>query len=257
MTNIENKYRRKLRPIDIARGWIDGYAVNTAYSDNSEIMKHIIKKALAAGTRGSKDYKQDVTEIRNQAILELEEIEFAEKLETTEVPEQPKITDYGQESYPAVTTHFQEYKSGGYGFYQVTDSGVFEFNDHTKVWRKHVIDSAHGVRIAIQNREIKPISKFYVTDVPVKTNLGKEPGFININGYEVPEPVREPLEIGEDYYVANTGLICTDNPQSSRWRDDLYDNRRLENGVIHKTLDSAIAHIKALLSFTKIEEGES
>lgn len=71
---------------------------------------------------------------------------------------------------------------------------------------------------------------------------------ININGFEVPEPVREPLPCGTVYCVANISI--TTGPMQYRWSDDRIDFRFLREGLIHLTPEAAELHSKALLSFT-------
>lgn len=76
---------------------------------------------------------------------------------------------------------------------------------------------------------------------------------ININGYEVPEPLRvAPKIIKEQYvtvYVATTDcvdLCCTHTITGSD-----YDMELIKRGVLHTTRDAAVIHSKALLSFTE------
>ena len=62
---------------------------------------------------------------------------------------------------------------------------------------------------------------------------------ININGYEVPEPLREiPEDAGHVYEVDfYTGVKCLE--------------AALRNGFVHATKEAAELHAEALLSFTK------
>lgn len=84
------------------------------------------------------------------------------------------------------------------------------------------------------------------------TRYRRKPKKININGYEVPEPVREPLKKCDRYYVADFNGVF-----EYEWAGDKTDFCRLENGLIHKSQDAAFLHTTALLSFTKIEESKS
>ena len=90
--------------------------------------------------------------------------------------------------------------------------------------------------------------------------VGWEPEFsyrrkrklIDINGYEVPEPVRDKLTPGTIYYILDLGydrlfIEC-------EWLDYAIDNKRLNKGLIHLTKEAAINHAEALLSFTRIDE---
>lgn len=74
---------------------------------------------------------------------------------------------------------------------------------------------------------------------------------ININGFEVPEPVRKPLEIGTKYYTLNhlSSYVST-----HMWGNDEIDLRWLKLGLIHLTEANAELHRQALLSFTEIKD---
>ncbi len=77
-----------------------------------------------------------------------------------------------------------------------------------------------------------------------------KPRTININGYEVPEPMRVSPEEGEVYYVVclpdshiTKYTFCNGHPETT-W---------LSQGLLHKTKKAAELHLEALLSFTKHE----
>ena len=74
----------------------------------------------------------------------------------------------------------------------------------------------------------------------------RKPKVILINGHEVPEPHRTPLEIGEVYWA----LTLFSSATSLRWKDDDFDNSYLESGFIHLTKEAAEKHFNALKSFT-------
>jgi hypothetical protein len=79
-------------------------------------------------------------------------------------------------------------------------------------------------------------------------NWELQPKVININGYEVPEPVRKPLQNGTTYHtVSMSGALCID---SYIWSGDSYDRNHLDHGLIHLTEEAAELHRAALLSFT-------
>ncbi|OBU06689.1 hypothetical protein [Morganella psychrotolerans] len=75
-----------------------------------------------------------------------------------------------------------------------------------------------------------------------------KPRTIDINGHQVPEPAREPLEIGRCYVVADITIkgLCT-----YIWQGDDGDVFLLQCGLIHLSAEAAEAHIAALLSFTQ------
>lgn len=77
------------------------------------------------------------------------------------------------------------------------------------------------------------------------------PRTININGHEVPEPVRKPIE-GRSYYIPQ---ICS-NQLADRflWSDHEMWLGYLSRGLVHFTHEAAEAHAKALLSFTEVKE---
>ena len=72
---------------------------------------------------------------------------------------------------------------------------------------------------------------------------------ININGFKVPEPMREAPEVGTQCYVVHLG--STDNMQDYIWENDGYDFETLKNGICHLTEEAAKIHAKALVSFTQ------
>ena len=78
------------------------------------------------------------------------------------------------------------------------------------------------------------------------------PKTIRIGEYDVPEPVREPLEKDTEYWIAYFSLA--ELADSFKWYSDKFDNRALKNGLIHLTKEAAVIHAKALLSLTKAAE---
>lgn len=80
----------------------------------------------------------------------------------------------------------------------------------------------------------------------------RKPKTININGYDVPEPVREPLENGDQYHLPSfNNIACGSGYKTSRWGGDGIDMKRLASGIIHLSEEAALSHAKALLSFTE------
>jgi hypothetical protein len=78
----------------------------------------------------------------------------------------------------------------------------------------------------------------------------RKPRTININGHEVPEPVREPLSEGDAYYFVS--LYTSDGASESHWHETAGVSRlRLDKGIIHLTREAAEIHANALLSFTQ------
>lgn len=79
----------------------------------------------------------------------------------------------------------------------------------------------------------------------------RKPRTININGFEVPEPVRNPLNIDDEYYVVRPDREC--HFHRGTWDNSQAEHIWLGLSLIHLTIEAAIKHAEALLSFTRIE----
>jgi hypothetical protein len=82
------------------------------------------------------------------------------------------------------------------------------------------------------------------------TNWEVKPRTININGYEVPEPIRVKPSLGDKYYIT---FLTNNTVESYFFSDNTTDNRWFKLGFLHKTREAAELHLEALLSFTKHE----
>ena len=68
---------------------------------------------------------------------------------------------------------------------------------------------------------------------------------IRIGDTDVPEPVRQALKNGQEYFIACiTGRSFS---TEGTWSGDEYDNRWLSRGLIHLTREAAEIHAKALI----------
>lgn len=77
----------------------------------------------------------------------------------------------------------------------------------------------------------------------------RKPKTININGFEVPSPLRNPPNAGEEYYVVDS---VGGGVYSFVWHNVcIFHEQWLKSGLIHKTKEAAELHLKALLSFTQ------
>jgi len=94
---------------------------------------------------------------------------------------------------------------------------------------------------------IKPYGQFSWLDEFEYRQITKT---ININGHEVPEPMQVKPDIGAKYWYVDIDELR----QWTTWQDDEYDNNRFKNGVCHATKEAAIAHAKALFSFSEIKD---
>ena len=74
---------------------------------------------------------------------------------------------------------------------------------------------------------------------------------ILINGHEVPEPSRTPLEIDDMYW---TIAIIKGGVTNFYWSDDSEERNALKSGFIHLTKEAAEKHFNALKSFTAQKE---
>ena len=75
------------------------------------------------------------------------------------------------------------------------------------------------------------------------------PKTIRIGEYDVPEPVREPLEDDKEYWGVDP--MAEELAWKYKWKNALFCNLRLRRGLIHLTKEAAVIHAKALLSLTK------
>lgn len=83
-------------------------------------------------------------------------------------------------------------------------------------------------------------------------NYRIKPMTINVNGFEIQEPMRNKPKGGEKIHIvtmySNGGLPAIEMLSSEcYWCDSENQNFWLNNGLIHATKESAIAHSKAML----------
>ena len=74
---------------------------------------------------------------------------------------------------------------------------------------------------------------------------------ILINGHEVPEPCRTPLDIDDVYW---TFSFIKGGVTNFYWSDDSEERNALKNGFIHLTKEAAEKHFEAIKSFTAQKE---
>lgn len=111
----------------------------------------------------------------------------------------------------------------------------------------------------IAQNDSKPWTYFQVSDDSVKwinctqeiqflskNNYRLKPRTININGFEVPEPLRVVPAYGTQYFIVDLPLVG-----SLTWTDSSDEYQWLKAGIIHLTRENAEKHLEALLSFTK------
>jgi hypothetical protein len=80
-----------------------------------------------------------------------------------------------------------------------------------------------------------------------------KPRTININGYEVPEPIRVSPEVGKVYYVVCLPDISVEN---YTFYNGHPETKWFSQGLLHKTREAAELHLEALLSFTALTNEE-
>ena len=72
---------------------------------------------------------------------------------------------------------------------------------------------------------------------------------ININGFEVPSPLRDAPNNGEICYIVN---LTENKVYATVWHSaQPFFKQWLKSGIIHRTEEAAALHLKALLSFTQ------
>lgn len=108
------------------------------------------------------------------------------------------------------------------------------------------LDSGNNWVTAISTKQI-------LVDIGCGTALSPleyriKPRTININGHEVPEPMLVEPSDDENYFVPN--LIEDHTFIPFTWIGDGLDKKWLALGICHTTKEAAIAHAKALFSFT-------
>jgi hypothetical protein len=86
----------------------------------------------------------------------------------------------------------------------------------------------------------------------IGTFYRRKPRTILINGREVAEPLRVAPDLGTHYYTIDPALEKMIRNWS--WCNDDMDNQCLKLGIIHMNEHAAIAHAKALMSFTTTVE---
>jgi hypothetical protein len=75
----------------------------------------------------------------------------------------------------------------------------------------------------------------------------RKPKTININGFEVPEPLYFKPEIVNDIYLVSDIV----NGIPLRFNSEIVSKKQIETGLWHLTKEAAQIHLDALLSFTK------
>ncbi len=76
----------------------------------------------------------------------------------------------------------------------------------------------------------------------------RKPKTININGRELPEPIKEQLNYGAIYYLPN---LRKTRFNILTWLNDDFDHYALKKGIVCRTKEDAIAYADAFLSFTE------
>lgn len=79
----------------------------------------------------------------------------------------------------------------------------------------------------------------------------RKPRTILVNGYEVPEPVREAPKIGHGYYFASVNM--RDFFGHLLWGEDNIDRFNLERGLVHHSREAAQAHGRAMCGIDPIK----
>jgi hypothetical protein len=92
---------------------------------------------------------------------------------------------------------------------------------------------------------------FYNPSWDEDADYRRKPKIININGFEIQEPLRIRPKKRNTYYIVN--LEDTET-HPIYWNDDYFDNNYFNKGLVHLTAEDAELHKKALLSFTKKQD---
>lgn len=73
-----------------------------------------------------------------------------------------------------------------------------------------------------------------------------KPETMSLAGHEFPAPVREPLKVGQKYWIPRTDLGDYGEPHT--WSDHYIDAGYLKLGLIQITREGAIAQAKAMIA---------
>lgn len=86
---------------------------------------------------------------------------------------------------------------------------------------------------------------YYAANEPSDSDIiGMHPETRVINGFEVPAPETVPLDEGANYYLANP--LTRTFYSSERWQNTAADRRWLERGLVHLSVEGAVATAKAM-----------
>lgn len=99
-----------------------------------------------------------------------------------------------------------------------------------------------------KNREYAYLQNHPLWETDIKYR--RKAKVIMINGHEVPEPCRTPLEIDGVYWT----FSFKHGVGNFYWSDDKEDYNVLKNGFVHLTKEAAKKHFNALKSFTAQKE---
>jgi hypothetical protein len=123
-------------------------------------------------------------------------------------------------------------------------------------WTEAAMDSE-----AWRNWDYKPHDEDEWTPCSIPPNFSpknqfrRRPRTINLNGIDVPEPLRVAPEIGSEVFAAVLTAACpTYTAHPLAWRGDASHHLWLKYGLIHLTREAAETHARALLSFTTTGE---
>jgi hypothetical protein len=98
-----------------------------------------------------------------------------------------------------------------------------------------------------QTWEIADDFSAWIYDPGTNWQVRRKQKTIKVNGFDVPEPVLEPLGRGTEYFFASVSNL--EFAGSARWwgEEDKVDFIWLSRGLIHLKKENAIAHAKAML----------
>jgi hypothetical protein len=117
-----------------------------------------------------------------------------------------------------------------------------------------LVDVNNEVTVRFEENNIVSIHSFYGFSITLENisllDWKIKHKTININGYEVPEPIRVRPRKGELYYIP---YLTDSKVQAFKFAESITTSRWLKEGLLHKTKEAAELHLEALLSFTKHE----
>lgn len=118
--------------------------------------------------------------------------------------------------------------------------------DGKKIQKMIVIGNTETLRDFTSYEEVFE----YLSEALPLNKLRVKPSTINIDGFQVQEPVRHDLKYGQNYFYVSFEFDNGKAYNKDIWTGSYEDKLRLLAGMVHLTEEAVNQHSEALLSFT-------